>query len=70
MKETSKRGWRGCVINRRGCGNILKSPNFNLMGNFQDVRTCVKIIKDKYPDSYLTMVGISAGSGLLITYLG
>ena len=40
------------------------------MGNFQDVRTCVKIIKDKYPDSYLTMVGISAGSGLLISYLG
>ena len=40
------------------------------MGDWHDVRTCVKIIKDKYPESYLSMIGISAGSGLLITYLG
>jgi len=33
LKESSKRGWRGCVINRRSCGNVLKTPKFNLMGD-------------------------------------
>ena len=49
----------------------LTSPNFNLMGDAEDTRLMVEHVMETWPaSSYLAMVGISAGSGLLITYLG
>lgn len=49
----------------------LTSPKFNLMGDAEDTRLMVDHVMDNWPAaSYLAMVGISAGSGLLITYLG
>ena len=30
----------------------------------------VEYVKRRYPDSFLGMIGISAGSGLLVNYLG
>ena len=49
----------------------LTSPKFNLMGDAEDTRLMVDHVMDNWPaSSYLAMVGISAGSGLLITYLG
>ena len=49
----------------------LTSPNFNLMGDAEDTRLMVDHVMENWPAaSYLAMVGISAGSGLLITYLG
>jgi hypothetical protein len=35
-----------------------------------DTKAQVDFVKEKHPGSYLAMVGISAGSGLLFTYLG
>ena len=44
----------------------LSSPRFNLMGDPGDTR-----MMKRFPDcEYLGMVGVSAGSGLVITYLG
>ena len=71
-REATRRGWRSCVFTRRGHGNLtLTSAKFNMMGDAEDTAVMVdKVVRD-YPDySYLAMVGISAGSGLLITYLG
>ena len=49
----------------------LTSPKFNLMGDAEDTRLMVEHVVTAWPAaSYLAMVGISAGSGLLITYLG
>ena len=49
----------------------LTSPKFNLMGDAEDTRMMVDHVMETWPaSSYLAMVGISAGSGLLITYLG
>ena len=49
----------------------LTSPKFNLMGDAEDTRLMVDHVMETWPaSSYLAMVGISAGSGLLITYLG
>ena len=49
----------------------LTSPKFNLMGDAEDTRLMVEHVVSAWPAaSYLAMVGISAGSGLLITYLG
>ena len=41
------------------------------MGESSDTAAQVESVRKKFPDSsYLAMVGISAGSGLLVTYLG
>jgi len=72
MRYATRRGWRSCVFNRRGhAGLSLTSPSFNVMGEASDTSAQVEAVLRRYPDlSYLAMVGISAGSGLLVTYLG
>ena len=41
------------------------------MGESRDTAAQVEAMRKRFPDSsYLAMVGISAGSGLLVTYLG
>jgi len=41
------------------------------MGDAQDTAAQVEAVLSRHPTiSYLAMVGISAGSGLLVTYLG
>ena len=71
-KEATRRGWRSCVFTRRGHGGLhLTSAKFNMMGDAEDTTVMVNKVVHAYPESsYLAMVGISAGSGLLITYLG
>merc|ERR1711981_823717 len=72
MRYAMRRGWRSCVFNRRGHGRVcLTSPTFNVMGDATDTKAQVDFVTAKYPEaSFLGMVGISAGSGLLVTYLG
>jgi len=72
MRYAVRRGWRTCVFNRRGhAGLHLTSPSFNVMGESSDTAAQVESVRKRFPDSsYLAMVGISAGSGLLVTYLG
>ena len=49
----------------------LTSPGFNVVGDAADTAAMVAHVRRLHPaSSYLAMVGISAGSGLLITYLG
>ena len=74
-KDAAKRGYRTCVFVRRGHlgnGAQLKSPRFNFMGDKEDVKLCCEHVKAKYKDKnvWIGMIGISAGSGLLISYLG
>ncbi|XP_023347376.1 protein ABHD1 [Eurytemora carolleeae] len=70
MKQALKRGWRGIVFDRRGHVGKLKSPAFNVLGEADDTVKQVEFVRRKYPKSFLGMVGISAGSGLLVNYLG
>lgn len=72
MRYATRRGWRSCVFNRRGhAGMPLTSPRFNCMGEAEDTAAQVSAVLARHPSlSYLAMVGISAGSGLLVTYLG
>ena len=71
MRAATRRGWRSCVFNRRGHNMLLTSARFNVMGDAEDTRAMVEHVQARYPQSsYLGMVGISAGSGLLVTYLG
>jgi len=72
MRCATRRGWRSCVFNRRGHGRVsLTSPSFNVMGDAADTKAQVDFVTARYPAaSFIGMVGISAGSGLLVTYLG
>lgn len=72
LKEAARQKWRSCVFNRRGNANMpLSSKRFNVIGCPHDTRHMVSVVQNKYPLSdFMGMVGISAGSGLLITYLG
>ena len=72
-RAATERGWRSCVFTRRGHGGLRLGPaaRVNLMGDAADTAAMVAHVRRLHPaSSYLAMVGISAGSGLLITYLG
>ena len=70
-KYASQRGWRSCTFVRRGHGGTLHSPSFNLLGAVEDVEQQLKVVRESYPNAgFLGMVGVSAGSAQLISYLG
>lgn len=64
-------GWRIVLCQRRGHGDLkLTSPKFNTLGDTNDLREQLRVIEDRHPNSPLYAAGISAGTGLLIRYLG
>ena len=71
MKYASLRGWRSCCFVRRGHGGPLHAPRFNLLGSVADVELQMAAVRRAYPDAaFVGMVGVSAGSAQLISYLG
>ena len=71
MRYATKRGWRSCVLNRRGhAGLDLSTPTFNIVGCPADTKAQVEVVRRRYPDTFMAMVGISAGCGPLMSYLG
>jgi len=64
-------GWRVVVCTRRGHGDLeLTSPILNTMGSTDDLREQLAQIREQVPDSPLYAVGMSAGSAVLVRYLG
>lgn len=64
-------GWRVVVCTRRGHGGLpLTAPRFNTMGCTADFREQLERIRAQVPRSPLFGVGVSAGSALLVRYLG
>ncbi|HUR41473.1 MAG TPA: alpha/beta fold hydrolase [Verrucomicrobiae bacterium] len=64
-------GWRIVVCTRRGHGALeLTAPVLNTMGCTDDLREQLARIRERFPESPLYGVGVSAGSGLLVRYLG
>ena len=64
-------GWRVVVCTRRGHGALaLTAPVFNTMGCTQDLREQLARIHESLPESPLYGIGVSAGSALLVRYLG
>ena len=67
----SASGWRVVVCTRRGHGELaLTTPVFNPMGCTDDLREQLERIRECVPDSPLVAIGVSAGSALLVRYLG
>jgi predicted alpha/beta-fold hydrolase len=71
VRAAAARGWRVCVFVRRGHGGPLHRACFNLLGEVEDCRQQVAAVRAKHPaTTFIGMVGVSAGSGLLVSYLG
>ena len=71
IREAMKRGWHVCILNRRGHNKALTRPNFNFLGSTDDLRHVISThLETNYPSSKLFMVGMSAGSGLIASYMG
>ncbi|WP_068858682.1 YheT family hydrolase [Perlucidibaca aquatica] len=64
-------GWRVVLCLRRGHADLpLLTPRLNILGCTDDLREQLEVIRTRYPESPLYGVGSSAGSGLLVRYLG
>lgn len=64
-------GWRVVLCVRRGHADLaLQTPRMNILGSIEDLREQLQLIQQRFPDSPLYGVGSSAGSGLLVRYLG
>lgn len=64
-------GWRVVLCVRRGhAGLPLTQPQFNIFGSVNDLHEQLSLIHTRLPKSKLYGVGSSAGSGLLVRYLG
>lgn len=64
-------GWRVVLCVRRGHADLpLTQPLFNIFGSVTDLHEQLGIIHARLPESALYGVGSSAGSGLLVRYLG
>lgn len=64
-------GWRVVLCLRRGHADLpLTVPKINILGSTDDLREQLAVIQQRFPQSLLYSIGSSAGSGLLIRYLG
>ena len=64
-------GWRVALCLRRGHADLpMPVPKFNLFGSTDDLREQLTYIQNSFVASALYAVGSSAGTGLLVRYLG
>jgi len=64
-------GWRIALCLRRGhAGLAMPVPQISLFGSTPDLKEQLLHIQRLFPDSNLYAVGSSAGTGLLVRYLG
>ena len=64
-------GWRIALCLRRGhAGLPMPVPQMSIFGSPSDLREQISLIQSVFPQSDLYAVGSSAGTGLLVRYLG
>ena len=72
MHYAAKRGWRSCVLNRRGhSGMTLRVvPHFSIMGNVEDTVLMVDKTRQRFPKNFIGLAGLSCGSMQVLSYIG
>uniref|UniRef100_A0A0G4I441 AB hydrolase-1 domain-containing protein n=1 Tax=Chromera velia CCMP2878 TaxID=1169474 RepID=A0A0G4I441_9ALVE len=72
--QAHKQHWHTVALNLRGCGGVHKLPSpgspFYSGAFTEDIRRAVEVVRSRFPDSPLFMVGFSLGANLLVKYLG
>lgn len=64
-------GWRIALCVRRGHAKLpMPVAKMNLFGSTEDLKEQINLIQSQFPTSSLYGVGSSAGTGLLVRYLG
>ena len=64
-------GWRIALCLRRGhAGLPMPIPQMSVFGSTHDLREQLTVIQNHFPQSDLYAVGSSAGTGVLVRYLG
>lgn len=64
-------GWRVVVCNRRGHGALpLTTARVSTLGSTADLRAQLAHVRRRLPETPLYAIGASAGSGLLVRWLG
>jgi abhydrolase domain-containing protein 15 len=70
-KTSVRNNFRTVVFNKRGHGNSpMLTPKLQSFGDASDFREALLYIHKKYSGRDIVSVGVSAGSGLLVNYLG
>ena len=63
-------GWRTCVINRRGFGDMpFTKDKFVSYGLYEDIHSIIEAAADRFPYSRLYLVGVSMGAMNIQRYL-
>jgi predicted alpha/beta-fold hydrolase len=70
IKTVLKKGWIAVVFHRRGHESRLTKACFNLFGSALDLRTAIQNIEQAEPSFPIALVGSSAGSAVVVRYLG
>jgi len=64
-------GFRVVLCERRGHGDsVLSTPRFNTMGDVEDLKQQIEVVQTRYPKATLYAAGVSAGTAVLVRYLG
>ena len=66
----ASRGWRPVVMLRRGHFGPLASAKFNIIGCAEDTALMAARVRQRYPSAFIGAVGLSAGSGQVVSYIG
>ncbi|CCL99146.1 uncharacterized protein FIBRA_01161 [Fibroporia radiculosa] len=68
--ENGGLGYRGIVVNSRGCAGVpVTSPQLYSAGHTDDIRVAVLYIAKRYPEARLLGIGFSLGANILTRYL-
>ena len=71
MAFGSRRGWRGLVVNFRGCsGETNRLPRAYHSGDSAEVDWILRRLKARDPRSEIYAVGVSLGGNMLLKWLG
>ena len=70
LRAMISQGLRPVVLHARGCGRPLTSPRFSLFGSTEDLREALMRILTQRPGARLLLHSISAGTALMVRYLG
>ncbi|KIJ23614.1 hypothetical protein M422DRAFT_39537, partial [Sphaerobolus stellatus SS14] len=70
-KEHGGLGYRGVVVNFRGCAGVeITSPQFYSAGHTDDLRTAMVYISSKFPKARKIGMGFSLGASVVTRYMG
>ncbi len=71
MHAARRRGWRGVVVNFRGCsGEPNRLPRAYFAGDSAEIGSVLARLRSRFPQARLHAVGISLGGNALLKWLG